>query len=181
MNHLSVWLRLAVRVLRLWSVCVAWMPVCWPYTLARSSDARSTAKKLLFYLALTAYLSSRFRTRAKFDRIFFASIVRTVYRAIHQPSVRFFPPRNPRQRSTRHACRRFSTRFPRRSTGRVLIKIARNRRRFRRCSFYAFHLFRSSEATSPRFTGRGFRRQFKKRRLSRAWTKFAIEREPCQP
>lgn len=93
----------------------------------------------------------------------------------------FSPPRNPRQRSTRHACRRFSTRFPRRSTGRVLIKIARNRRRFRRCSFYAFHLFRSSEATSPRFTGRGFRRQFKKRRLSRAWTKFAIEREPCQP
>lgn len=95
MNHLSVWLRLAVRVLRLWSVCVAWMPVCWPYTLARSSDARSTAKKLLFYLALTAYLSSRFRTRAKFDRIFFASIVRTVYRAIHQPSVRFFPPSKP--------------------------------------------------------------------------------------
>lgn len=91
MNHLSVWLRLAVRVLRLWSVCVAWMPLCWPYTLARSSDARSTAKKLLFYLALTAYLSWRFRTRAKFDRIFFASIVRTVYRAIRQPSVRCSP------------------------------------------------------------------------------------------
>lgn len=186
MNHLSVWLRLAVRVLRLWSVCVAWMPLCWPYTLARSSDARSTAKKLLFYLALTAYLSSRFRTRAKFDRIFFASIVRTVYRAIRQPSVRCFPPRNSKQRSTRYAYQRFSTRFPRRNTGRVLIKIgkrrlARNRRRFRRCGFYAFHLFRSSEATSPRFTGRGFRRQFKKRRLSRASTKFAVEREPCQP
>lgn len=108
MNHLSVWLRLAVRVLRLWSVCVAWMPLCWPYTLARSSDARSTAKKLLFYLALTAYLSWRFRTRAKFDRIYFLSIVRTVYRAIRQPSVRCFPPRNSKQRSTRHAYQRFS-------------------------------------------------------------------------
>lgn len=179
MNHLSVWLRLAVRVLRLWSVCVAWMPLCWPYTFARSSDARSTAKKLLFYLSLTAYLSWRFRTRAKFDRIFFASIVRTVYRAIRQP----FPPRNSKQRSTRHAYQRFSTRFPRRNTGRVLIKIgkrrlARNLRRFRRCGSYAFHLFHWSEATSPRFTGRGFRRQFKKRRLSRASTIFAVERQP---
>lgn len=84
------------------------------------------------------------------------------------------------------AYQRFSTRFPRRNTGRVLIKIgkrqlARNQRRFRCWSFYAFHLFHSSEATSPRFTGRGFRRQFKKRRLSRASTKFAIEHEPCQP
>lgn len=93
MNHLSVWLRLAVRVLRLWSVCVAWMPLCRPYTLARSSDARSTAKKLLFYLALTAYLSSRFRTRAKFDRIFFASIVRTYRLPCNSPTERslFFP------------------------------------------------------------------------------------------
>lgn len=119
------------------------------------------------------------RTRAKFDRIFFASIVRTVYRAIRQP----FPPRNSKQRSTRHAYQRFSTRFPRRNTGRVLIRIgkrrlARNRRRFRRCGSYAFHLFHWSEATSPRFTGRGFRRQFKKRRLSRASTIFAVERQP---